>query len=130
MKMTRFILSFLVFSLLAAFSQATEKSSDEKKNLEMPDKVKAVVEKSCFGCHNTDSRNEDAKEELDFKTLNDLKAFKQIGTLRDIAEVLEEDEMPPKKFGEKYPERIPTKEEEKLLSDWVKKEAKRLIENQ
>ena len=130
MKMNRFIISFLVFSLLAVYSQATEKSSEEKQLKEMPANVKAVVEKSCFGCHNTDSRNEDAREELDFKTLNDLKTFKLIGTLRDIAEVMEKDEMPPKKFLEKYPERAPSEEEEKLLSDWVKKEAQRIIDSQ
>ncbi|MFW6310316.1 MAG: heme-binding domain-containing protein, partial [Prolixibacteraceae bacterium] len=119
-----------MLSLIVLHVQATEKPEDKKIGIEMPAKVKAVVEKSCYGCHNTDSKNEDAREELDFKTLGDLKAFKKIGTLRDIAEVLEEGEMPPKKFLEKYPERTPTEEEQKLLADWVKKEAQQLIDNQ
>jgi len=35
--------------------------------------VQAIIKKSCWGCHNTDSKNDDAKEELDFKNLsNDI----------------------------------------------------------
>lgn len=130
MKINSFIISILILALPVLHLQASENQEDKKISIEMPANVKAVVEKSCFGCHNSDSKNEDAKEELDFKTLGDLKVFKRIGTLRDIAEVMEEDEMPPKKFVEKYPERAPTAEEQKLLADWVKKEAQRLIDNQ
>ena len=121
---------FVVLFITTVSLNASEKSDPKKFEYDMPENVRAVVENSCFGCHNSDSRNEDARDELDFKTLNDLKAFKKIGTLRDIAEVMEEDEMPPKKFLEKYPERAPSEAEEKLLSDWVKKESQRLIDSQ
>lgn len=130
MKQTKFFLSLLVTALFVISATASEKEDQKKFETTMPDNVVAVVEKSCFGCHNTDSRNDDAKEELDFKTLNDLNPIKKIGTYRDIAEMLEEDKMPPKKFLEKYPDRAPTSKEEKLLHDWVKKEAQRLIDSQ
>ncbi|HKJ79572.1 MAG TPA: heme-binding domain-containing protein [Prolixibacteraceae bacterium] len=130
MKRFHLILSFFISTILSVSVIASENPDDKKFKTNMPDDVRAVVEKSCFGCHNSDSRNEDAKEELDFKNLNSLKTFKKIGTYRDIAEVLEEDEMPPKKFAEKYPERVPTEAEEKLLSDWVKNEAQKLVDSQ
>ena len=130
MKVKHFIFSVLILIFPVLYLQASEKPEDKKIGIEMPANVKAVVEKSCYGCHHTDSRNEDAKEELDFKTLGDLKVFKKIGALRDIAEVIEEEEMPPKKFLENYPERAPSEEEQKLLADWVKKEAQRLIDSQ
>jgi len=125
------ILSGIVVSLILATTiNASDKAEVNENEMKMPENVKAVVEKSCFGCHNTDSRNEDAKEDLDFKTLNDLSLIKKIGTLRDIAEVVEEDEMPPKKFLDRYPDRAPTDEEKEILVSWVKKEAQKLIDSQ
>jgi hypothetical protein len=125
------ILSGIVVSLILATTiNASDKAEVNENEMKMPENVKAVVEKSCFGCHNTDSRNEDAKEDLDFKTLNDLSLIKKIGTLRDIAEVVEEDEMPPKKFLDRYPDRAPTDEEKEILVSWVKKEVQKLIDSQ
>lgn len=128
--MKKILSSIVVSFLLAATINASEKTEVNENEMKMPENVKAVVEKSCFGCHNTDSRNEDAKEDLDFKTLNDLSLIKKIGTLRDIAEVVEEDEMPPKKFLERYPDRAATDEEKEMLVTWVKKEAQKLIDSQ
>ena len=93
----------------------------------MPENVKAIVEKSCFGCHNTDSRNEDAKEDLDFKTFDKLSKIKKIGKLKHIIETVEEAKMPPKKFLEKYPDKKLTADEAKILTEWAKNEAASLI---
>ncbi len=93
----------------------------------MPDNVKVIVEKSCFGCHNTDSKNEDAKEDLDFKKLDTLSDLKKIGAYKHIVEVLEKDEMPPKKVLEKRPQMKLTEDEKKTLMDWAKKEAETLV---
>ncbi len=113
---------FFVSSILCAADKPPVKGE-----LTMPENIKAIVDKSCFGCHNTDSKNEDAKEDLDFKTFDSLSKVKKIGTLKHIAEVLEKGEMPPKKFLERFPDRKLSDEEAKLLTDWVKKEATALI---
>ncbi|MBN1985138.1 MAG: heme-binding domain-containing protein [Prolixibacteraceae bacterium] len=124
------------FGLFAAtlfaflFSASVLVASDKtpvKGELTMPENIKAIVDKSCFGCHNTDSQNEDAKEELDFKTFDTLSKVKKVGALRHIAEVVEEGEMPPKRFLERFPDRKLTEEEAKVLTEWVKKEAEALI---
>ena len=118
---------FLTIMFLSSTLFAADKTP-VKGELTMPENVKAIVEKSCFGCHNTDSKNEDAKEELDFKTFDSLSKIKKIGAYRHIAEVIEEGEMPPKKFLERFPDRKLTDEEATILTEWVKKEATTLIE--
>lgn len=117
-----FIAVFFTLSLVASGSDNPTKINTTSDN------VKAAIENSCFGCHNTDSRNEDAKEALDFKKLEKLSTIKKIGAYSEIGETIEEEEeMPPKKFLDKYPEKKLTDEEKKLLIDWSKKEAEELV---
>lgn len=121
-----FILTFVAFSF---FISATLISESSKVPETFPEDIRKIVEKSCFGCHNTDSQNEDAHEDLDFNKLNDLRKVKKITTLREIAEVVEEGEMPPAKFLKKYPDKKLTDEEKVKLVEWAKKESKALIGN-
>jgi len=93
----------------------------------MTDEVKSIIENKCFGCHNTDSKNDKAKEDLDFKTLDGLSTMKKISTYKDIQEVLEKKEMPPEKFLERFPDKNVTEDERKALMEWAKKEAESLV---
>lgn len=116
--------------LLAAFfalSFYASGSDNPPASNPMPDNVKAIIQNSCFGCHNTNSKNEDGKEALDFKKLDNLSMIKQISAYTDIKEVLEEGEMPPKKFLEKKPEKKLSDEQTKILLDWSKKAAEELV---
>lgn len=117
---------FSVFILISmvAFSA---KNPSETKTVKMPDDVKGIIEKSCFGCHNTDSKNDKAKEKLDLKTIDSLDKSKMIHALKEIAEVVEENDMPPAKFLEKYPDKKLTDSEKKILMDWANNEAKSLM---
>lgn len=126
-KLKLFTTIFVLLLFVSTVLKASEKTP-VKGEITMPENIKAIVDKSCFGCHNTDSRNEDAKEDLDFKTLNGLTKVQQIGALRHIGEVLEKSEMPPKQFLERFPDRALSEEESNLLAEWVKKEAAALIE--
>ncbi|KOH43376.1 heme-binding domain-containing protein [Sunxiuqinia dokdonensis] len=118
---------FLLLLLSSSISFADEKPDEKKITLKMPEDVRAVVDNSCFGCHNTDSRNEDAREHLDFKTMHQLSDIKKLGAFKEIREVIEENEMPPKKFLERRPEKELTEEQKKILIDWVKKESVALM---
>ncbi|RIH64242.1 hypothetical protein D1164_02635 [Mariniphaga sediminis] len=115
-----------VFSGILILNTSFRTVSDKSKTT-MPKEVNAIIDQSCFGCHNTDSQNEDAREELDFKTLDDLQKVRKITKLKDIAKVVEEGDMPPKKFLEKRPEKKLTEEQIKILTEWAEKEAKKLI---
>jgi uncharacterized membrane protein len=95
----------------------------------LPENVKAIIDKACFSCHNTESTNDDAKEALDFNTLNELRKVRMITKLRDIAETVNKDEMPPKRFLEKFPEKRLTDIEKQALITWTKTETDRLIKN-
>ncbi|MCE4564858.1 heme-binding domain-containing protein [Maribellus sp. CM-23] len=123
---TSLSLLFVALFSLSLFAGETEKNPVQPFG-PMPDEVKAIVDKSCIGCHNTDSRNEDAKKELDFKKLDTLSKVKMISTYKEISETLEKNEMPPKKFLEKYPDKALSETEKKVLLSWAKKETKALV---
>lgn len=113
---------FLSIGLLKASVNPTE-----TKTPAVPDNVKAIIEKSCFGCHNTDSKNDKAKEKLDLKTFDALGKKEMIHALGEIAETVDENEMPPAKFLEKFPDKKLTDAEKKILIDWAKNEGKALM---
>ncbi|WP_347840617.1 heme-binding domain-containing protein [uncultured Draconibacterium sp.] len=116
-----FVSVFVIVSFIAIGSDKPEKKSV------MPENVKAVIDKSCFGCHNTDSKNEDGKDALDFKKLDSLSKIKQISAYKEISEVVEENDMPPKKFLERFPEKALSDADKKVLIEWSKKEAETLV---
>ncbi len=123
--------SMLVLLFIGLFS-LTLVASDGNKPAKyhpagMTDEVKAIIENKCFGCHNTDSKNDKAKEDLDFKTFDDLSKMKKISSYKKIGEVIEEQEMPPKKFLERFPDKDLTDDERKALLEWSKQEAETLV---
>ena len=120
------ILTLLMFASFMVFG--SEKPT-KTEAINMPDNVKEIIQNKCFGCHNTDSKNDKAKKDLDFKSFDTLSKVKMITAYKEIGEVVEENEMPPKKFLDKYPDKKLTKDEAKILMDWASKEAKALKSN-
>lgn len=116
-----------VVLMFAGYSASAGITPTGTKATAMPDNVKAIIEKSCIGCHNTDSKNDKAKEALDLKTMESLSKQKMVHALKEIGETVEENEMPPAKFLEKYPDKKLTDAEKKILIDWSKKEAQALM---
>jgi uncharacterized membrane protein len=123
----KFLSVSLTVLLFATMLATASENPAKAKPVDMPDDVKAIIEKSCFGCHNTDSKNDKAKEKLDLKTLGDLDTRKMIHALKEINEVVEENEMPPEKFLAKFPDKKLTDGEKKTLMDWADKQAKSLM---
>ena len=121
-----FPIALLVFLFATMLVEANENTS-KAKPVDMPDDVKAAIEKSCFGCHNTDSKNDKAKEKLDLKTLGDLDTPKMIHALKEINEVVENGDMPPAKFLERFPDKKLTDDEKKLIMNWADSQAKSLM---
>ena len=99
-------------------------SLNSTSSIEIPSQVKVVLDKSCTMCHNSDSKNTKGKLKLNFDNFSngDYSKGKLIGKLNGISKVITKNDMPPKKFVEKYPERAPSAEELKLVKDWVAKE--------
>ena len=118
----------VLFLFVAVSAMSTEKPT-KKSPEKMPDNVKAIIDKSCFGCHNTNSKNEDAKESLDFKKMTGLSDIKKISAYKNIGETVEDNDMPPKRFLKKYPDKALTDKEKQELIAWAKKEAEAIVKN-
>ncbi len=118
--------TLLVFLFATIFATASE-NPVKAKAVDMPDNVKTIIEKSCFGCHNTDSKNDKAKDKLDLKTFDSLSLPKMIHALDKIEQVVNEGDMPPEKFLEKFPDKKLSDDEKKILMDWAKNEVKDLL---
>jgi hypothetical protein len=73
---------FSVFIFSSLFALATENPS-ETKSVKMPADVKTIIDKSCFGCHNNDSKNDKAKDKLNLSTFDTLTKNKMIAGLRE-----------------------------------------------
>jgi len=124
----------LLFVFSMAFMPDAEKTVESvgilanTSKLEIPDNIKVILDKSCMGCHNDASKNQKGKMKLNFDKFNNGKysTGKQIAKLNGIVKTLEKGKMPPKKFKAKYPDRVPSADEVKLLSDWAKAQAKSL----
>ena len=95
-------------------------------SLEIPEDVNAILKNHCFGCHNTESKNEKGKGKLTIDNLGELPTGKLAAKLSKIAEEVDEGEMPPKKFLEKYPEKGLSKKDKKKVINWAKAAAKEL----
>lgn len=116
----------LTFFLAALMISATKIQSVSQEEETFPKEVDDIIQQKCFGCHNTESRNEKAKEELDFKTFNSLTTVKKIGAFKHIDEVIAKNEMPPEKFLERFPDNALTDDDKKILLAWVKAESEKL----
>lgn len=106
-----------------------EGDKDKVNTIEIPENVQAVIDNSCYGCHNSDSKNLKSKNKLNFDKLEYLKTYKAVGKLSDVAEITMEGEMPPEKFLKKYPDHALTDDGKKALVDWANSTAKKLAGN-
>lgn len=128
MKKLLFAISVLMISgILFSFTLSENPNTiiPDEGGLNMPDDVKAIVDNSCYGCHHTESKNEKGKKKLNFDSFgSDYSNIKSAGKLKEIAEEVNEDSMPPKKFLNHYPEKALDDAQKKALSDWALEAAK------
>lgn len=124
MKKTGIILLPLVavFVISTAFNSIQSNTSQNptpEEGFAIPDDVNQIFEKSCFGCHNVEASSDKAKKKLLIDELSGLSKAKLVGKLGDIGEAVAENEMPPEKFLNKYPDKALTADEAKRLKDWA-----------
>ena len=95
--------------------------------LTIPENVQTIIDNHCYDCHNADSKSEKGKKKLDFDQLLKLKKSKQIGKLGKIADVVKEDEMPPAKVVQKYPDMALSAAQKTTLIKWAEDAAEALM---
>ena len=114
------------FTFQTNVSDINSPAGDDR--FEIPENVQQVIDKSCYGCHNSESQNEKGVKKLQWDKLGEMKTHKLVGKLADIADVTANSDMPPEKFLAKKPEATPTAIEKKILSEWADSTAKKLSE--
>ena len=91
--------------------------------------VKTIIDNSCIGCHNSESKNTKGKKKLNFDSFNngDYSKGKAVGKLNGIIKTMKKESMPPKKFLNKYPEKKIAKADAQKLKDWANESAEKLM---
>lgn len=133
--MKRIILSsfamILGVVLLAAFQLPAGKTTivtpQEKLNLGFPEGVHKIMENTCFNCHTSDSKNEKAKDKINFSEWNELSKATRIGKLEKISEVVNEGKMPPSKYLQHFPDRALSPEQVEMITKWANEESDKLL---
>jgi hypothetical protein len=116
------------FSQLTSTKATTAYNSGHSDDYAFPEDIKAVIDKSCFGCHSQDGKSDEAKDALRWDLMGEYDKEKLISVLDEIIEVIEKQEMPPEKFLERKPEVKPTEAEYAALMEWAEAEAEKLLE--
>jgi hypothetical protein len=93
----------------------------------IPEDIQPIIKKSCYGCHNTESKNDKAKAKLQFDELEKMPKAKLFGTLSKINEVVTKKDMPPTPFLERFPDAKPTDEEIQKLATWSGEESSKMM---
>ncbi len=118
----------LIFSLsLKGGETPQEAIAAENVEAALPDSVNTIIQTSCYGCHSTDARGDKAKSKLNFDNLNELTTIRKISALHEIAKTVEEGEMPPGKFLERFPDKALSDAQKETLANWVKAESESLL---
>ena len=120
-------IAFLFYNF--SISDQSNTGSNTKANQSViTEDVQKIIDNSCFGCHNSASKNDKGKEKLMFDALDTLKVSKLVGKLAKISEEVSEDNMPPAKFLEFKPEAKLTAKQKKALVKWADGSANSLLE--
>ena len=94
-------------------------NSSESKVEDFPEDVAKILKVHCMDCHVTASKNDKAKDKLNFDKWDQLNMMKKTGKLNDIIKVVEEGEMPPEKYLNHYPDKKLTEDQVKVITKWA-----------
>jgi mono/diheme cytochrome c family protein len=126
-SMILFIFAFALGFNVPADNERPSLTQEGEMAPGFPEDVMEIMEGSCFGCHTAESTNKKGKIKLNFSEWDDWKTSKKIGKLDKICEEVEEGEMPPEKFMQKYPDKALSQNEVEIIYSWVDTEVDNLI---
>ena len=132
----------LIFLVMQAFQPAKNQSTtklptDITNVVKVPQDVQSVLAKSCYDCHSNNTvypwysniqpaawfladHIKDGKRHLNFSEFGSYPLDKKLKKLKEIAEEVEEDEMPISSYTLIHRNTTLTPEEKVLLTTWVK----------
>lgn len=94
-------------------------NSSESKVEDFPEDVAKILKVHCMDCHVTASKNDKAKDKLNFDKWDKLNMMKKTGKLNDIIETVSEGKMPPEKYLNHYPDKKLTEDQVKVITKWA-----------
>ncbi len=99
-----FLAAFL-FTSLSSFQNSPEKAHpNPDQSFQVPDSVQVILDNYCLQCHGTDGSGK-AKMKWNFDKMSDMKVSKMLSKLSKISDEVSEEEMPPRKYLKKHPEK-------------------------
>lgn len=100
---------------------------DPELTAQIPEEVSTLLVSSCYDCHSTGARSEDALKAVNFTDWEDYRTSKKVAVLGDICQVLEKGKMPPEKYLDRNPDKKLSENQKKLICDWTKEVSDKLL---
>ena len=122
------LIAFFLFVGARVVRNSNPHAELQDQVLQYPENVKTIIDNKCFGCHSAEARSEEAREALNWEELPDLSKGRQVATLDEIIEVIEEGIMPPQRMVEMNPDAALTDEEAQALQSWAETTADQLLQ--
>lgn len=120
------LFAFALMNFTRPAGKTTTTTPSQASSFQIPDDVNQIIQNSCYGCHNSDSKNLKGKMKLKFDELDALSTFKAVGKLTKIAHEVEEAKMPPARFLKNYPDKALSDKDKQRLISWATDTAKSL----
>jgi cytochrome c5 len=109
--------SILTSSVLSPVKSGDKKSSTAVTTTSIPDDLKAVFKNSCMDCHATGGKGM-AMAKLNFSEWDNYAPDKQVKKAAAICNIITKGSMPPKSYGAKKPDAIPTASQKDMICKW------------
>lgn len=120
-KLALIVLAGGLFILFQANSPRPEPLS------EIPEEVNTILVNSCYDCHTTGAKSDDALKAVNFSEWENYRVSKKVSVLGDICSIIEKGKMPPEKYLKNYPEKKLSEAHKKLICDWTKEASDKLL---
>lgn len=101
----------------------------EDENIEIPENVSLVLERSCLPCHGPDGSGK-ARIKWKSEKMSEYSKSKLVSKYIKIFEKVDEGKMPPAKDIKKHPGRTLSAEDKTLLKAWAENAAVRLVDGE
>lgn len=125
----------------------SENPGDIMRTTETSLEISGLVRAACYDCHSMETKYpwygyvapaswylfehiEHGREELNFSMWQELDKRKKLKALKDIQEVMEDNEMPLDAYVDMHPEADLTDDQKEMIITWARELAKGVLKNQ
>ena len=124
MKRTFLFLAIIVMvtvltASVLSLSKDGEKLTTSVTTNAIPDDLKVIFKNSCMDCHATGGKGM-AMAKLNFSDWDNYPVKKQVKKAAKVCTIISKGAMPPKSYGEKNPNAIPTASQKDMICKWSK----------